>query len=59
MNLLPPCSGKNSSILKIQAAILRKVVKFLPTYTAKHPRDQMLQTILPAVIFNISKEVSD
>jgi hypothetical protein len=65
MNLLSPCSGKKSkpSLLfnpeDTSSKFLRKVVKFLPGYIAKHPRDSMLQTKLPAVIFNISTEVSD
>jgi len=65
MNLLPPCSGKKSksSLLfnfqDTSSKFLRKVVKFLPGYTAKHPRERMLQTVLPAIIFNISTEVSD
>jgi len=65
MNLLPPCSGKKSkpSLLfnseDTSSKFLREVVKFLPVYTAKHPRDRMLQIILPAILFNISTEVSD
>jgi len=64
MNRLPPRSGKKSkpSLLfnseERSSKFLRKVVKFLPGHTAKHPRDRMLQTTLPAVIFNIITEVA-
>jgi len=65
MNLLPPCSGNKSkpSFLfnpeDTSSKFLRKVVKSLPGYTAKNPRDRTLQTILPSAIFNISRQVSD
>jgi len=62
---MPPRSGKKSkpSLLfnpeDTSSKFLKKVVKFLPGYTAKHSKDRMLQTVLPAVIFNISTEVCD
>jgi hypothetical protein len=62
---MPTCSGKKSKPPLLfnpedtSSKFLRKVVKILPGYIAKHPRDRMLQNKLPSVIFNVSTEVSD